>query len=336
MQPSQRTGLHKLVRLLGAALFCAALLVSAAPSHAEVIDRIVAKINKEIITLNDLKRASGPYLLAFGIEPSSMATRSDAGQIYKQVLDDMINTRLLVQEARTLQLKISEDDVSNWIRNTITQQKLSEDQFRGALRSKGIRWQDYRQYIQDNLLKFRVIQTRIGSRVKVTDEELNDAYRDEFGEDPDSGIKTIEVSHIFLPVPENPSEDQLQRLEELVKRSHKRVAVDEEDFAAVAKEVSSGPTASDGGYLGTYQPGDLAQEIDQIIFSKQEGDITDPIRVSSGYHIFRVHGLSSKRDPRVEERMKQLTGKLREAQLNKQLTQWIETLREKSYVRVQL
>jgi peptidyl-prolyl cis-trans isomerase SurA len=323
-------------RHLLAALTIAALALLGAPDapRAEIIDRVVAKINREIITLNDLKRASGPYLLAFGIEPEALPERDDADQIYKQVLEDMINTQLLVQEANTLKLSVTDDDVSRWVEDTIRRQNLSEDQFKTALQSKGIRWQDYRAYIRDNLLKFRVIQVRVGSRVKVSDDDLNDAYRAEFAEDPGLGVKVIDVSHIFVPLAADAPEDQRARAADLIERTFQRVQNDAEDFAAVAREVSAGPTATDGGYLGTYRRGDLTAAIEKVVFDANQGDITPPIKVDTGYHIFRVHEVRTERDPRVEERLEQLRGKLREKELNRELTQWLDGLRQKAYVKV--
>jgi peptidyl-prolyl cis-trans isomerase SurA len=331
-KPSQAPRRPLLWLWTAALLVC--LMASPALAQAEVIDRIVAKINRDIITLNDLKRASGPYMLAFGIDPQTLPQRPDADEIYRQVLDDMINTQLLVQEAQTLKLKVNDGDVARWIDNTVTQQNITEEQFKTALRSKGIRWRDYRTYIRDNLLKFRVIQVRIGSKVKVSQSELEDAYKDSYGEDAGEGVKVVDVSHIFIPLAADADVETRKRAETLVTNTHKRVLAAEEDFATIAREVSAGPTASDGGYLGTYRNGDLAGPIEKVVFSAEQGDTTEPIKVDSGYHIFRVHEIRSERDPRVEERMESLRGKLREKELNRELNQWLETLRQKSYVKV--
>lgn len=319
---------------LWTAALLACLLAAPTVTQAEIIDRIVAKINRDIITLNDLKRASGPYMLAFGIDPQTLPQRPDADEIYRQVLDDMINTQLLVQEAQTLQLKVNDDDVSRWIDNTVSQQNISEDQFKTALGAKGIRWQDYRSYIRDNLLKFRVIQVKIGSKVKVSQSELEDAYEDTYNEPAGAGVKVVDVSHIFIPLAPDADLETRKRAEVLVTNTHKRILAAEEDFATIAREVSSGPTASDGGYLGTYRNGDLAGPIEKVVFAAEQGDTTEPIKVDSGYHIFRVHEVREERDPRVEERMERLRGKLREKELNRELTQWLETLRQKAYVKV--
>lgn len=321
-----------MLRSIAAVAVLGALSFVCEPASAEVIDRIVAKINDDIITLNDLKRASGPYLLAFGIEPKELPKREDAGAIYKQVLDDMINTRLLVQEAKTFKLEVSEDDVSEWIENIRTQQSLSEASFRSALSAKGIRWHDYRRYVRDNLLKFRVVQVKVGSRVKITDEEVAKAYQGEFKTLPAAGVTTVDVSHIFVPKPEGDPAAQA-KARALIDSVAKRLDGGE-DFAAVAAEVSAGPTASDGGRLGKYRPGELDKEIDDVVFAMKAGETSAPIEVESGFHIFKVHEIIVERDPKVEERMRTLRAKLRDELLNKQLEAWLETLRQRAYVRV--
>lgn len=313
-----------------------ATLLVADAAQAEIIDRIVAKVNNEIVTLGELKRGSGPYLLAFGIEPGSLDAREDADKIYGQILDDMINTRLLVQEARSLQLEVGETDVEQWINNITSRQGLTEDQFRAALRQKGIRWGDYRRYVKDNLLKFRVVQIKVASKVKVSEDELVTAYRDQFKEDPGEGVKTVDISHIFLPIDPDASPSKVAQVMELANSTWNRVQGSGAKFAEVAKEVSAGPTAEDGGFLGTYREGELGPEIDAAVFVTDAGAVTKPVRVSKGVHIFRVHDVRSERDPKVEKRMQQLRVQLREKELNKQLGFWIESLRQKAYVRVLL
>ena len=304
-------------------------------ARAEVIDRIVAKINREIITLHELKRASGPYLFAFGIDPNEIDKRPDADKIYNQVLQDMINTRLLLQEANALKIEVSDDDVTRWIGSIHQRMNLSEDQFRSTLLDKGIRWSDYRHYVHDNLLKVRVIQVRISSRIKITDEEVTRAFKESFGQDPESaGVKTFDVSHIFVPFPEEPTEEDIARVLDIANNTHKRVTEGKEEFRDVAKEVSAGPTAAEGGYLGAYQKGDLGKEIESVVFTHKEGDITDPILVSTGYHIFKIHTLTLERDPKIQERLDKLRAELREEELNKELDTWVQNLREKAYVRV--
>lgn len=322
-----------------AALGLAAALVAtvfAPTARAEIIDRIVAKVNSEIVTLGELKRGSGPYLLAFGIEPDGVEAREDSEKIYAQILDDMINTRLLVQEARTLQLEVGDADVDQWIQNITSRQGLSEDQFRTALDEKGIRWGDYRRYVKDNLLKFRVVQIKVASKVKVSDDELVAAYVDTHNEDPGQGVKTVDISHIFLPIDPEASPSKTAQVMDLANSTYDRVKSSGATFADVAKEVSAGPTAADGGFLGTYRAGELGPEIDAAVFKTEAGGVTKPVRVSKGVHIFRVHDVRSERDPKVEKRLQALRVSLREKELNKQLGFWIEALRQKAYVRVLL
>ncbi len=321
--------------LVAFAFALGALLSCPDQARAEVIDRIVAKINREIITLHELKRASGPYLFAFGIDPKEIESRPDAEQIYQQVLQDMINTRLLIQEASTLKLDVTDDDVSRWIASIHQKMQLNEEQFRETLRAKGIRWADYRSYVHDNLLKVRVIQVRISSRIKITDEEVQRAYKETHGADPaTASVKTFDVSHIFIPTPDDPTPEALDNVEALIASTHKRVTDAGEEFRAVAIEVSAGPTAADGGYLGTYQAGDLGDAIEAVLFTHEAGQITPPIKVSSGTHIFKVHAVTEDRDPKIQEELEQLRNSLREEELNKELDTWVQNLRQKAYVRV--
>jgi parvulin-like peptidyl-prolyl isomerase len=233
-------------------------------------------------------------------------------------------------------LTVSDVEVDQWIANIQNQQNLSEDEFKAALGEKGIRWGDYRRYVKDNLLKFRIVQYKIANKVKVTDEELVTAYRDEFKEDPGAGMKTVELSHIFLPIDPDASPAKVAEVAELAAATYRRVKGGGPTFAEVAKEVSAGPTASDGGFLGTYRAGELGPEIDTAVFAAEAATVTTPIRVSKGLHIFRIHDVRLERNPRVERRLGKLRVSLRERELEKHLRFWVDALRNKAYVRVLL
>jgi parvulin-like peptidyl-prolyl isomerase len=158
------------------------------------------------------------------------------------------------------------------------------------------------------------------------------AYSAEFKAPPAAGVTTVDVSHIFVPKPEGDGADPA-KAKKLIESVVVRLTAGE-PFAAVAAEVSAGPTASDGGRLGKYRPGELDKEIDVVVFSMKAGETSGPIEVGSGFHVFTVHDVIVERDPKVEERIARLRAQLREELLNKQLALWLDSLRQRAYVRV--
>ena len=320
-------------RLLTALIVALAALTvtpAAQAPRAEVIDRIVAKINGDIITLHDLRRAAGPYVLSLNRDPDELNNPEFARTIYGDVLDDMINTRLLLQQARELQLEISDDDVTRWIGSIASRQQLKVEQFRDALKSKGVSWQDYRRFVHDNLLKFRVIQIKLGSRIKITDDELSKAYADRFGQEP-KRVKTVRLSQILIRTPED-DPDLAKRGEQLVKDTYQRLQSGE-DFGDVAREVSMGSTAENGGILpDPFQPGALPPAFEEAVFATKASEFTAPIYGRSGYSIFLVRQIEFQLDDKVQQQLDQLRNVLYEAELNKSLTSWIDTLRKRAYI----
>jgi len=305
------------------------------PAHADgpvVIDRIVAKINDDIITLNDLKRASGPQLLARNLSREQLERASNADEIYQQILDDMINTRLLVQEAKDLQLDVTEEDVDQWIGNVVRSENATEDQFRDELQARGVRWRDYRTFIKESLLKVRVVQVKVASRVNVTDAEVAQAYREKYGAPPGEGVKAVDLSHIHIPYPEEQTPEKMADVQALVARVMRDLDTGR-PFADLAKEVGAGSTAQNGGYLGKFKPDGLRPEYAPV-FDLEPGEYTTPIEIANGYHIFRVNEVFIERDQKIDARLEAIQTKLVGAQRERELKLWLDALRQRAYVKV--
>lgn len=323
--------------LLAATLFAAAPALLPATAHAEknqIIDRIVAKINDDIITLNDLKRASGPHLLARRLTREQLDADPNAEAIYREILNDMINTQLLAQEAGALQLQVTEEDVDQWIQGVIQSESATEEDFREELRLRGVRWQDYRRYIKESLLKVRVVQVKVASRVTVPEAEVEQAYLTRFGSSAGEGIKSVDVSYIHIPWPEERDPQKVADVEALVARVMKDLNRGR-PFADVAKEASAGPQADTGGHLGRFRKGDMRAEYDTI-YDTPAGDYTDPIQTETGYHIFRVNEVFTERDPKVDSRLDAIRNKLLTEARTRELNLWLEALRKRAYVKVML
>ena len=327
-----------LLLLVALCLLSGASAATLFPSRADaeprrvVIDRIVAKINGEIITLNDLQRASGAHLLARRMTRKQVESSPNSEAIYQEILEDMINTRLLIQEAKELQLEVTEEDVDRWIENVVQSEGASEEQFRDELRSRGIRWRDYRRYIKESLLKVRVVQVKVASRVTVSDAEVERKFTEKFGAPPGEGIKSVDVSHIHIPYPEERNSETMATTEALVARTMKALEGGR-PFAELAKEVSAGPMADNGGHLGKFKPGDMRPEYDPI-YSLEPGQFTKPIQVESGFHIFKVNETFIDRDPRVDTKLDNIRNQILATQREKELKLWLESLRKRAYVKV--
>ncbi len=325
--------LSKRTLLITLCLLTTGLLTVAAPmaANAEVIDRIVARINDQIVTYWDVKQAATPYMLENGMDPSALDNPKQRHAIYKKVLDDLVDRKLLLQEAKKLDLSVSDQQVDQWLAYTRQQQKMSEAQFRQMIQHYGMTYASYREMIRQNLLKLRLVKVKVGSQVKVTDDEVDQAYRDRYG-DSAGKTKHIEVSHILIR-PENNSPQAIAKARAKAEEALAKVK-NGADFATVAKQYSQGPSADQGGYLGTFERGDLDPDFEKAAFQLKEGQISPVVRTKFGFHVIKVSKVTYSTDSNVEERKQKLRAELQQKAVERQLQAHLQNLRSHSFVEV--
>jgi peptidyl-prolyl cis-trans isomerase SurA len=287
-------------------------------SHAETVNRIVATVDDEPITLWDVK--------AFGKNPGQrgMFTPPEgmAGMSERDILEILIMNKLIGKEVETQGIKAKDSDIDSYIERIKTQGNLDDEQFAAALQSQGLTMENYRKQVAEEIERALLVNREIGSRVNVTPEDVERYYK-EHAEDY-SQPEQVRVRHIFLPLsPSAPAEEEkeaITQIEDIRKR-----ALAGEDFAALADAHSRGPGAGQGGDLGYFKKGQMAKEIDEVAFSLKPGDISPPFRTAVGFHLIKVeeHMSAGQKtlDPEVTEEIKR---KLYNDALRKRYERWFQ------------
>jgi len=301
--------------------------------HAKgtIVEEIIARVNNDIITMSAYEKAEGSLRQEAKQDCQSCTPEKineAVAQEKKNLLRDLIDQSLLVQRAKDLNISV-ETDVVKQLDQVRQQNKLpSMDALQKAVESQGISWEDYKSQLRDSILTQRVISQEVGSTVRIGSDEVQkyyDAHKNEFVKPEE-----VDLSVIFFST-ENKTPQEVAAIQQKAEGVLKRLKSGD-DFGQIAKRVSEGPTSSDGGELGTFKRGELAPDLEKVVFSLKKGDLTDIIHTSNGLQILRVNqhfdaGLQplSKVEPEVENALYQQ--KIQPA-LRKYLTQ----LRKDSYV----
>ena len=163
-------------------------------AQEEIIDRIVAIVNGEIITLFELNEQVKPYLEKFRGKELGTAEKKAIWELKKQALDQMINDILLRQEAEKYKIKVSDMEIENFIRQFKQRNNLTEEQFLNQLKLQGMTREDYKRQIRNNILKHRLIGAMVKRKVVVTQEEIEKYYLAITTGVPKEGSATIETT----------------------------------------------------------------------------------------------------------------------------------------------
>jgi peptidyl-prolyl cis-trans isomerase SurA len=260
-----------------------ALGLAAAHLAAQTGDYIVAVVNQELVTASEVQQR----LARVRDEAArNRAPMPPASALRKQVLDSLIDERVLVTNARESGARIDDPELDRAVANVATQNQLTLPQLRERLRQEGIPFTKFRDNIRDQILVERVREREVVSRIKVSDAEL-----DEMIEKRRAAAGTgaqINVAQILVTVPEGAAEGVVAERRSRAEAALRRVRAGE-DFATVAREISEDSNRTQGGEIGLRPLDRLPDLFVRAAQGLKPGEIApEPIRSGAGFHVLKL------------------------------------------------
>jgi peptidyl-prolyl cis-trans isomerase SurA len=265
----------------------ALLLIAAAtllPAHAAItpLDHIVAVVNDEIITRQELNRRYAEVTRNLARQNTPMPPR---GVIEKQLLERMVTELALQQHARTTGVRIDPTLVERALQRIAAQNKLDMAGLAAALEREGQTLDSMRATIRNEMLIARARERDVDNRITVSDAEIEGYLQTQVQQ----GVETeYNFSHILVTVPENASPDQVQarraRAEEVLTQLASGV-----DFAQLSASHSDAPNALEGGAFGWRASGKMPALYAEALKPLQPGQVSPLLRSGNGFHILKLH-----------------------------------------------
>jgi peptidyl-prolyl cis-trans isomerase SurA len=282
-----RTNLRRVARIaLVLPLTMTFCLATSIVGTAQDVIRIAAIVNDEIISVFDLENR-----VRLVAATTNLPAREEVlKRIEPQVLRTMINERLQLQEAAKLNVRVNQREINGTAANLARQNKMTEAQLWSFLERRNVDRSAMEMQIRARLAWFKVINRRLARQVSVGRDEVNDELarlRQRLGK------PKLRVAEIFLSVD---TPDVEPRIRETAERLIQQV-VNGAKFGALAREFSQSTTAGKGGDLGWITDSELDEELAATISIMQPGQISQPVRSLTGYHILY---LSDRRLPKTE------------------------------------
>jgi len=269
-----------------ALMVCACISI---PAKAEVIDGIAAIINGQALTCYEVEQATATLRQQLSaVDASRIPTKA---QLTARALDGKITTILQHQEARKLQISVSEDELHKALSNIEVQNNIPSGQLFDILKAQGIDVEAYKTSFRDRLLTGKLSNIVVRSRIQVSEEAIHEYYRKYVANHKPQ--REIEVSQIFIPISIDPSPSEVDNAYRKM-NAWRDQALSGDSFANLARLHSQAPGAEKGGLMGWVLPNAISPRFASI-FSLKIGGVSQPIRSPAGLHLFYV----------TQERMKQ-------------------------------
>lgn len=299
-------------------------LLFAAPARAEVIERVVATVNDDAVFLSELRRRAAPFLERAMQAPTEAQRMQAIEELYRQLLDRMVQEELFIQAADRMQVSVSRAEVDRAIGNVQRQSGLPDAQFWEAVRAQGFTPDQYRSDVRRQLLRLKVLNARARGRVNITEEQVRERYQMQVARA--RRTSRFRSAQLFFEVPSGVSATEVAEIRQRAS-ALRDVLTSADDFW------------DEGGMdLGWLSQGDLPQALEDALMGLEEGQISGVVRGPAGFHIFLLQerDQASASVPTYEDvRMEIYQGMMEEA-MTRQEQLFLEELRRQAVVDVRL
>ncbi|MFO7570669.1 MAG: peptidylprolyl isomerase [Smithellaceae bacterium] len=310
---------------------CALFFLGSA-AQAEMLDRIVAVVNDDIITLTELNTAFAPYedniVKSYKGQDLDKVLRQQKGLLLQQMIDAL----LIEQEAKKAGpgIAVSDGEIDEVLRDMLAKNKVTLDEYMKRLAAEGQTLQKIKKEIRSQMLRMRLLRREVQARVLVTDEEIGRYYDSHRGEY--EGKEAVRIFQILLPVPEHADEATQRKIRVQALEIRKRI-VNGEPFEEMLRQ---GPVAAQAGDVGFIERGTILPEVEQAAFGLEKDQVSDVIQTEVGLHIIRVvdkRGAGFKPLTVVREEIKT---RIEDEKVAKKYDEWIADVRKRAFVDIKL
>jgi peptidyl-prolyl cis-trans isomerase SurA len=250
--------------------------------HGEMLDRIAAVVNDGLVLKSELDAQMAAVTKRLQEQKVALPSQSVLKQ---QVLDRLVLQEIEIQRAKHIGLSISDEQLNGALQEIAARNKIPFDQLPTTLQSQGIDYKQYREAMRKELTLSTLRERDVIAHIIVTPHEL-----DQFLSRQDSAAANdqFNVSHILLSLPAAATPQQLEEITHKAQDLADRAAKGE-DFGQLAIANSNSQTALDGGALGWRKGSQLPQFILELVTKMKSGDVSQPVRTPSGFHIVKLN-----------------------------------------------
>jgi peptidyl-prolyl cis-trans isomerase SurA len=326
-------------RLIRVASISALVLAASSPvlhaqAKAVVLEEIIARVNNDVITTSDYQKADQQLHEEIAHDCQGCAQDKLDSQYkdqQKDLLRGLIDQSLLVQRAKDMGISVETDLIKRLDQVRAQNNIATIDDLEKEVEKSGLAWEDYKTQIRNNLLTQEVIRKEVGSRINIPTEDVKkyyDAHQSEF-----TRPEQVVLSEIFLST-EGKSPEEIAAVQRKAEDLRDRV-VKGADFSEIAKRYSEGSTAKDqAGELGTFGKGELAPQLENVVFKLDKGQLTDVIQTKTGFEVLKVDAHYQAGLQPMDKVENEIMNKIYMERMTPSMRDYLAELREESYVMV--
>lgn len=312
-------------RLMGGILV---LLLGTFIAEGKTVDRILAKVNDEIVTLSELSREMAPIRKELEAKFSGAQLEQALQKAEKQALDSLIEEKLIYQKAVELEYQANaEERITAFIQQIMKDNNLKDtDELEDALLKEGRSLKEYREYLERRIISQELVNDFINARVSLLTPEIEKYYQNHLNDF--TTPEEVTLSEIIITNTEG-LQDAESRANDIYRRLQQG-----ESFTSLASQYSKGTTAAKGGGIGTYMQTKLNPDTAKAVANLKDGEVSKPQKLADGFILYRLDSRKPAVVRPLEEVKDSIRNVLYQQKRNPEYDRFITQLKEDAYIQI--
>jgi peptidyl-prolyl cis-trans isomerase SurA len=311
--------------------------------RADVIEQVLVKVNGEIFTKSDLEQRQIAALRARNRGVTENDLKNDAelkkalAEITPQIVVQAVDELLMLQRAKEMNLKLTDERFSEVIGRIRKENKLEDDAaFQAALKQEGLSIDELRQQIERDMLINQVTQQDVMQKIAITEDETKKYYEEHKAEFTTPANVTLR--EILVNVPDRGTNGQAGvnvGLDEEAKTKAEAIrdrALKGEDFAKIASAESDAPSKANGGLIGPINKTELSPGVQKILDGLKVGGVSEPVRIAKGWQLIKLEASTPTVTLPFEQAREQVTNKVFLSKRGAEMEKYVKRMREQAII----
>ncbi len=301
------------------------------PSEA-VVDRVVAIVNQEIITLSEVEKWVNPLKEEIVTE-DRLERRERLQEVYRNVLEKLIEEKLIDQEVKKSGIKVLSKEIEAALEEVRRRNAATQEDLEKALAADGLTLETYKKQIEKSLQRRRLINWSVKVETKVGEKEIRDFYQK--NRDRYRPNESYRPSHILFVIPKGATPEEIREIRKKCQAVLEKIK-GEGDFGEMALLYSEDASNKDRGDLGYFKKGELVPAFEREALRLKIGEVSGIVRTESGFHIIKLLDRKGVEPLPFEEVRERVQADYFENEMEKAFKQYLSTLKEKSVIDIKL
>lgn len=287
----------------------------------EVVDKIVASVNEEIVLLSDLKKMQSRVKKIGSVDETLLLGESmeSLQKSEQEQLDFLIREKLVDSEIKRLGMTVSDEQVTAEMNQMAKRNQMSEAEFASYMKSQGYTVEEYKVILKARLERQTFFEREIISKLRITDEDAYGVFRARFPNYRPS-VSEYKIAQIFFSSRgQGGDEGALSRA-----RAAQDKLKNGESFESLANQLDETPGSNKDGVLGTFKSGEFSPTMEKAVENLSVNDHTGVVEGPTGYHIIKLLSKNTILDPNFVRVKEQIKAGLVQQNFERQLKNWFE------------